>query len=342
MKIYFIKLSVIFTITCLLSGMGLYSEASAYSLKNNEDRAEPFNVRVTREEFAGFHDTLVIENENIEIDLEKLYFSNFDLNTGSLNYDEIFSVKNPKFEPDIFSRLQQKKEKEIVITPQKRHDHSGIHNIALYGSRIASKTQNPDPKKRAEINLFSDSNRNEFSEKLKKAAGLIKNQKDSPEIQQILLELERIAYNAQNLSNIAKLYIRKGNTQKAYELLERAEKISPDNFKILYTYAICLYKHNDFAGAEKKLKKVMLLKPDFMHAYYNLGNIYYKEKNYHKAIDCFKKAMELAPEKADIYFNIALTLEMLDYKKLAKKFYSKCLELDPADKEALKALQKLN
>ena len=78
-----------------------------------------------------------------------------------------------------------------------------------------------------------------------------------------------------------------------------------------------------------------------MYAYYNLGNLYYKKVNYYKALDCFNKAMEINPSNSDVCFNIAVTLEVLDHKTLAKKFYSKCLELNPQDSQAGKALERL-
>lgn len=337
MKKIFLKLIIILIIACQICSFLLFKKVHANSI-NAEENAESFNVRVTREEFAEFHDTLILENENTQIDMEKLYFSDFNLSTGNLSYDEIFSVNSPKFEPGIFSKLQEKEKAEIP--PQKQDKQHGIYNITLSGSKNENKKIAENSKKSTQSEFFTNLNKSEYSEKIKQAFNLIKAGEDSDKIAQILLELEQITKNdAKKLSNVARLYIKTGNPEKACILLEQAENLSPNDFKVLYTHAICLYKQNKLTQAEKKLNKITELKPDFMFAYYNLGNIYYKNKNYHKAINAFKKAMSLAPENPDIYFNIALTLEMLDYKQMAKKFYQKCLELRPNDKEAIRALE---
>lgn len=310
--------------------------------KEDNEFQEPINVRITREEFAEIHDTLIIENENKKIKIKDLYFSSFDLMTGDLISDEIFSVKSPKFEPGIFSRMQQeeKQESKIVSAPTKQKNNDGIHNIKLSSNidnRRKSNQNNQDSKD------LSSPVQKSFLIKLKNTALLIKNNEKTIDINNNLEELIKLSEGKpQNLSNIARLYIKINELDKACELLQKAEESSPDDYKVVYTYATCLYKNKNFELAEQKLKKVTALKPDFMYAYYNLGNIHFKKKDYHAAIDSFKKAMGLAPEKADVYFNIGLTLEMLDYRELAKKFYTKCLQLNPMDKGAIKALKKLN
>ncbi len=340
MKINLKKISIILAVTCHFIGMPVINPTHSRPVEGGEyNNAEQLKARITREEFAEFHDILIIENKNVELEIEDIYFSNFDLNTGVLNYDEIFSVKSPEFKPEIFTGKQKE---TVTTTAAPEYKRSNINNIALSGSKTFS-GQSKVQVKTSESNLFKNLGQSEFRERLKKAAKLIKTRGEPAEIQQALVELETIADNkAENLSNIAKLHIRAGNMQKACGLLEKAETLAPEDFKVVYTHAVCLYKYNKFIKAEEKLKKVVSLNPDFMYAYYNLGNIYYKNKDYNKAIDFFKKAMELAPGKANVYFNIALTLEQMNYTELAKKFYSKCLEIDPLDKEALKALENLN
>ncbi|NLF82668.1 MAG: tetratricopeptide repeat protein, partial [Candidatus Gastranaerophilales bacterium] len=182
----------------------------------------------------------------------------------------------------------------------------------------------------------------EFEEKLKATATLLEKDKNNPKARQELLELENEAgENGVNLANVAKLYIKVGENGRAKDLLNRAESLSPQNYKVIYTNAVFLYKNNDLASAEEKLLKVSRLNQGFMHAHYNLGNLYYRQNEYKKAIESFKKAMELAPENADIYFNIAMTLEAMGQKELARKFYARVLDLNPNDKEALKAVERL-
>ncbi len=338
MKKYFLELALIILacfFCCFVPGKGAFS-----IVINSEKEPDTINVRVTREEFADFHDTLIIEDRIIKLELEEFYFSDFDLVTGSFKHDAIFSNKNPKFQKDIFSGPRQKNKENVTATSQGRQ---GIHSIKLSGTTSPGNKRPVAKKDRPGVNLFSDLEQSEFTEKLKKAANLVKKQEDLPELELTLLEMEKFAGNKpQNLTNMGKVYLKAGNTQKACEFFSKAETLSPDDYKISYMHSICLYKMDELVKAEEKFKKVARLKPDFMYAYYNLGNLHYKKENYKKAIDSFKKAMELAPGNKDIYFNIGLTLENMGYTELAKKFYQKCLELDPTDKEAVKALEKLH
>ncbi len=301
MKNYVLK---ILLILCSISGITAF--------------AADFNVRITREEFADFYGILIIEENFKGLSLDGVFSSGFDPLSGKLKRDEIFSVRSAYFKPDIF----KKKEKEKPGIPENYGENKGIYNV-----RLSSK---PEIIKKT------------FKDNLLAAKNIIESGKNPGQAEEILMALEKTSdNNPVNISNIAKLYLKGGNRPRALELLKRAKELAPDDYKILYTYGIALYKNDELNRAEVLLLEITRIKPDFMYAHYNLGNIYYKRKEYKKALDSFEKAMELAPDKADIYFNIAITLEQLGYSDMASRFYSKCLELNPDDDEAFKALQRL-
>lgn len=279
-------------------------------------------ARITREEFAEFYGVLIIEEEFEDLEFDDVFDSCFDPITAKPRRDEIFSVRSPYFKPDI---LKKKKEEKQQIAEEKpeQNDFKNVYNVEL--------SPKPEPKK------------NPFKDKLLTANKLIESGSNLDQAGYILSELEpEASEDPVNLSNIAKLYIKKGDNKKAIELLDKARQLDPDDYKLLYTYGVTLYKDNQLDLAEISLFRTIQLKPDFMYAHYNLGNVYYKKEQYKKALDSFKKAMELAPQKADIYFNIAITLEQLGYQDIAAKFYQKTLELNPNDKDAFKAIQRLN
>ena len=312
--------AVIFLVLACQIGMVVSAQKSFGEGLNSETT---FNIRITREKFAEFHNTLIIPEEDIRINLEEIHFDNFDLLTGDLVYDEMFSMRSHKFEPDIF-----KKQEEKVYTSNKSMQ-GNINTINLSGTKISS-------------NMKKTAVSGEFQRKIKKAASMVKSGASVLQVEPILAELEKMSVNdSVKLSNVAKLYMKAGNPEKACEVLQHAEILDPNNYKILYTHAICLYKMNKLDVAEHKLKKVAALQPDFMYAYYNLGNIYYKGKKYHKALDAFKQAMSLSPGIPDIYYNIGLTLEQLNHREFARKFYQKCLQINPKDSGALRAIERL-
>lgn len=320
--------------------------------KDAEFLSEQLKATITREEFADFYDTLVIEPENEELGIGDINLKNFTFIGGKLNLiqDELFSMRSPYFEPDIFVKKQREEQRKA-----ERNAESSRYGYSRQGGRrsvtnVRISQANPTVERHFSVSEAKSSleavaetkKGGEFEEKLKAAAILLEKDKNSPKARQELLELENAAgENGVNLSNVAKLYIKIGENGRAKDLLSRAESLSPQNYKVIYTNAVFLYKNNDLVKAEEKLVKVSHLNPGFMHAHYNLGNIYYRQNEYKKAIESFKKAMELAPENSDIYFNIGMTLEAMGQKDLARKFYSKVLELNPNDKEALKAVERL-
>ncbi len=285
--------------------------------------AVELKARVTREEFAEFYGTLIIEEIFTELNLDDIFTSNFDMAAGTLRRDDLFSVRSPYFEPNILKKAENPKPPMQKQGKNKeRPEDNIIQNIKL--------------------NEREELQKNTFKIKLNAANKIIDTGKNFDQAKSILDSLrDEAGDNNVNLTNIAKLYLKIDENNTAIELLKKATDLEPNDHKILYTYAIALYKNDELNLAEINLSQITKIKPDFMYAHYNLGNLYYKKKEYKKAIDSFKQAMKLAPDKSDIYFNIAITLEQLGYKDMAVKFYQKCLELNPADDEAYKALQRL-
>ena len=210
--------------------------------------AADLKVRITREDFADFYGVLIIEENFKDLYLDEIFFNNFNPVTGILEQDELFSVRSPEFKPNILTRLKKEKPEE----PQTRA-FKGIYNV-----RLSSKP---------------------FNERLLDVNNMIKRGSDNDKAIFKLHELEKKTNNNPlNISNIAKLYLKMGKTQKALSLLKQARELSPDDFKILYIYGVTLYKKGQLDLAEESLKKITLIKPDFMYAHYNLGNLYYKRK----------------------------------------------------------------
>jgi tetratricopeptide (TPR) repeat protein len=338
---YLKQIILIFTVSVSFYGCFWLKPVIAGSIDNQENL---FNLRVTREEFAEIYDTLVIQDENNPLGIADVLFSVFNTDSGRLKRDEIFSSLNNKFKPDAYKISKKKKSDEnteISGLMDNSSNYKPIYNINSGNSFSKGKADSDMPG----IYSFLEAKQTpaqKFNDNLAKANDYI-NSKDFDSATKILASIEKISnISPVNLSNIAKLYSKTGNYNKAVELLEKAVLKSPQDSQIIYTYAVCLYKNNELELAEKNFLKTIKLKPDFMFAYYNLGNLYYKKNDFHRAVDFFNKALEYNSDNPDIIFNIGLTLEMLDNKDLAKEFYSKCLELKPSDKQAQKALERLN
>ena len=310
--------------------------------------SEQFNIRVTRENFAEFCDSLIIPDEKQKLKLDPLFFENFNLLTGDYEYKEIFSVHNEKFQPNILKALRQKQAEEEIISDSR--NSTGIYNINLSnrGQNPQTISFNNSPKISADSFIYSmmgvdDKNTKfNFEKAVEKIKSLISQKDFSKSTEALNFLRAKSKGNNTRLFTLAGLYEKINRRDEACGIYKEISDAEPTKYEYLYSYAVCLYKNDNTDLAEKTFLKVIEIKPDFMYAYYNLGNLYYKKADYYKALDYFNKAMEINSSNADVCFNIAVTLEQLDHKTLAKKFYSKCIELNPQDTQAEKAVERLD
>ena len=342
MKHYQKKLVIILNLACVINIITQGLPTLAVS-------ADQFNMRVTRENFAEFCDSLIIPDEKQKLKLDPLFFENFNLLTGNYEYKDIFSVHNEKFQQNVLKAIRTKQLEEDTESSSNSSNLTGIYNINLSnrGQNPQTISFNNDPKISADSFMYSmmgvDEKNTKFNfEKAVEKIKLLISQKDFSRSTEALNFLRaKSKGNNARLFTLAGLYEKINRPDEACGIYKEISDAEPAKYEYLYSYAVCLYKNDNNDLAEKTFLKVIETKPDFMYAYYNLGNLYYKKADYYKALDYFNKAMEINSSNADVCFNIAVTLEQLDHKTLAKKFYTKCLELNPQDTQAEKAVERL-
>jgi tetratricopeptide (TPR) repeat protein len=343
------KLIIILNLLCL-SGLTIQAIPS-YANSGIQATSKPLNMRIIREDFDEFCDSLVIPEEKQKIKLDSLYFNDLNLSENNIEYKEIFSVHNDKYIPDALKAIRKRESEQEYISSSKdaspvSSNSPMVYNVSLSSQRHGIQTINLGNGSTSYMYSMMNSNDKDTQFNFDKAIEKVKaaiSQNDFSSAGEYLDDL-RIKSKANNarLIVLAGLYEKINKPEEAcgiYKEITDAEPAKPD---YLYNYALCLYKNDNYDMAEKFFLKVTELKPDYMNAYYNLGNLYYKKSDYYKALDYFNKAMELSPNNSDIYFNIAATLELLEHKTLAKKFYNKCLELNPEDKQAEQAVARLD
>jgi len=295
-----------------------------------------FDVRITTEKFTEFVDSLFI-NKNIpepELKINPIYTNSVDLRLmKDLDADIISSVK--KNSSNIKNYEITKVENTQVQNRFSDKQPPKIYNISLNSGGLK---QNLEPIKTNNINRVNDAGSLNTINEAKRLISINEYAEAEELIDDAVLTESK---NAWALAEYASLYERINKYNKAAFAYKKALNICPGRIEILYSYSICLYKNKNFDEALSNLRKIISINPEFMLAHFNSGNIYYQKAEYQKALESFVKSIEINPLNVDAIYNTALTLELLNHKKLAEKYYKKCLEIKPDDLQALNAVKRL-
>jgi tetratricopeptide (TPR) repeat protein len=314
-----ILLTLIVTISCIFLNIQVFAQPT-----------DELKVTVTKNGFNEFQDSLVIEKDIFENDirLEEIFYSGYSLNNLKFDLDDIIASIN-------LPEKTVKKPPSTAITAL--NYHKNIYELNISGKSQSTKLSlNPS----AHIITPADKYKTAPNIDMQKAIKLITD-KNYAGAEKFLDGIIILSDNTWNLAEIALLYEKIGKYNKSVLAYEKALKITPDRIELIYSYALCLEKINQTDRAVNSLLKIIGINPDFMLAHYNLGSIYYKKSDYYKALNEFYSSIKLNPLSADAFYNLALTLEVMNHKKLAHKYYLKCLELKPDDIQAIKAVQRL-
>ncbi|KAL5233485.1 hypothetical protein ACI65C_000895 [Semiaphis heraclei] len=153
------------------------------------------------------------------------------------------------------------------------------------------------------------------------------------------------------LNNLALVYLKKSEIEKAKEYLFKACVLKPYCVDTWKNYADLLYNINDLNSAELAYGRVLSLKPELYkfkiaqnsaaersEALNNLGDVYYMSGKFKKAIPYYQKALEINSDLNNTY--ISLGLAFLKVKELLKaaKYFKKALILEPENVFVLRNL----
>lgn len=145
---------------------------------------------------------------------------------------------------------------------------------------------------------------------------------------------------AQKLANI---YVKVGKPAQAKEIYEKILLQGNVNEDLYYEFAHVCLLINDTDKAEKILKKVIELNPEQAQAHKDLGVIFLQKRLFDYAKEEFESAYNIAPDNFSIVFEYANYLHATTNFAKADEMYTKALEIEPNDRNALtfSALNKL-
>lgn len=131
--------------------------------------------------------------------------------------------------------------------------------------------------------------------------------------------------------NLAVVYVKNQEPQKAVETAQRALDYVTDDYTVYYIAGTACMALKDFAKALEFFEKALELNPEHSQLYNNLGTCYVSTNDLNRAYESFLKASEYNPDNSITYFNIASILQMQGKHEEACVFFKKAYVLDPQD-----------
>lgn len=145
--------------------------------------------------------------------------------------------------------------------------------------------------------------------------------------------------------NLSQAYRQKKNYNDAYDIIQKAKTIAPDNelvqkqFDLVskeamantYSIASNAYQSGDYNRAISEYSKV---NPPTADSYMGIASSYQAMKNYNEAVNYYKKAMELDSKNSDLPYYIASIYVNENDIQNAKQYIEITLSKNPAHKQA--------
>ena len=125
-----------------------------------------------------------------------------------------------------------------------------------------------------------------------------------------------------------------GKFEEALEVLEKAQKLNPQNALIYFSKAVAYHNLNQLRAAYENYDKAIVLDKKMIDAYYNKAQTILAfedktENEYREALSLFEKATELDEKFIDAHYYSAVVKKQLGEYESAIKSLDKVLEIEP-------------
>jgi len=160
----------------------------------------------------------------------------------------------------------------------------------------------------------------------------------------------KVAPNNPNvLLNLADMYTRHEEYQKAIDTLTEAIQIKPDYgdaYNNLANAQVLLYSKNRndelIKQAISNYLSAIKYNPHLWQSYQSLGYVYFDLKMYDKATEYLNHAIEINPSNMALQYNLGLIYLNSGQNAKAKETFLHILEVDPKNQDAANALKQIS
>ncbi len=325
----------------MVSLAGLYFAPMNYSVGSgnitqpfNSLSGKKFKIKITSKKIynSNQESTILTKNTDKDIKLDTLYNKDSYKILNNNIPSELFTFNKDKYSKVLKGSVQRS------IKAGEKKDKKRISYVSI--SKLRKKNKSYVNLKKGKVHT-EEQVKNNYKSLITDARSFI-SQGDISLAEKKLKQAMLYSFNnAWNLTEIAGSFEKINRYEFASEAYKRALGQKPNRIEIMFSYAVCLRKDNKLDKSKQILKKLIEIKPEFMLAHFNLGSIYYKKAMYYNSLDSFYTSVKLNPLSIDAYYNIAYILEKLNESKLAKRYYAKCIKLNPKDRQSKNALLRL-
>jgi tetratricopeptide (TPR) repeat protein len=144
-----------------------------------------------------------------------------------------------------------------------------------------------------------------------------------------LKECREIKKLTQIAKGIAEIYRRKGDLNKAEQILYALVKFYPQNVELLHNLGVIYAQQGKYKKAEQYYIMVLKINPYYLNSIFNLGLLYLKEGRILDARKLFYRCVELHHDFGRGYFYLGLISEQEENFDQAISWYKKAVETAP-------------
>jgi tetratricopeptide (TPR) repeat protein len=153
-------------------------------------------------------------------------------------------------------------------------------------------------------------------------------------LQSFDLALARSPRSASIQQNIAEVYARRGDYQRAAAEAGKAINLDPTHFPSYITAGIAFMMRNQPRDAFLMFNEALRLRPTDPTALYNMGALFYDQQRYVQAAQLLKQSLNARPHDADTLFRLGMSSYRAGDVNGAVEALSDCLEEAPGRLDA--------
>jgi len=142
-------------------------------------------------------------------------------------------------------------------------------------------------------------------------------------------------------TELGKLYLASGDTEKAKENFTKAKELKPNYVDALIQEALLYERDRNLNTAIKQMEELAIAYPFNIDTQFHLGRLYFNNNELDKAIAQFEAIISIVPNHSNSLYSLGVAYAAKGEKEKAISTFEKVLELNPTNQDIVKKLEEL-